>query len=154
MKSNPQRAPRPLNAKDIQRGVLKRLAKYEDLNFFEQYAMFMGMSQLLEGNLKRLLARRSRHTLDATSRWTLGTVARELESSGLRNDFVFLLKSVVTYRNHIAHELLANEFKLAQLLGGKTGRLERRNLEKGIYELEQLMFFHDWTEKHNAWAQP
>lgn len=151
MKSSAQKKTAPLDAKAIQKGVFKRLAKYKNLNFLEQFAMFMGMGQLLEASLKRLLAHRYKYDFDEMEKWTLGRVTHELERCGLRSDFVTLLKSVVKYRNHIAHELLANEIMLRALLGGKAGRLESRNLDKGIYELEQIMFLHDWTEKHNAW---
>lgn len=140
-----------LTARDIERGVLKRLAKYKKLNLLEQFALFMGMAQVLEGSLKRLLANRYDYDFDQMERWTLGRVANELERSGLRGDYIFFLESVVKHRNYIAHEFLANEMMLTALLGTNTGRLEIRNLEKGIYELEQLMFLHDWTDRHDAW---
>jgi hypothetical protein len=64
----------------------------------------------------------------------------ELKKCGLRQDFMVLLESVVDYRDHVAHEY-ANEAILKALLGGDAGRLERRQLEKGVYELEQIIFF-------------
>lgn len=85
-------------------------------------------------------------------RWTLGRVAGALKERGLRQDFTVLLDSVVEYRNHIAHSLLANEMALQSLLGGRETRLETRQLEKGIYELEQLWFLYEWTEEHKAWG--
>jgi heme-degrading monooxygenase HmoA len=75
-------------------------------------------------------------------KWPLGTTAKELKKFGLRQDFIFLLESVVQYRNYIAHELLVND-AIIKAAVGKSGRLERRHLEKGIFELEQLMVFHD-----------
>lgn len=47
-------------------------------------------------------------------------------------------------------ELLANEALLRSLLN-KSTRLNVRELEKGIYEIEQLIFLHDWCEEHAAW---
>lgn len=44
-----------LSGSDIDNAVSKRLNRYEGLSFFEQYAMYMGVSQLLELELKRLL---------------------------------------------------------------------------------------------------
>jgi hypothetical protein len=77
---------------------------------------------------------------------------KKLKEGGLRRDFVVLLESVVRYRNHIAHELLANHAMLRSILGGDDGRLEQRQLDKGIYELEQIVFLYDWCEEHNAWG--
>lgn len=141
-----------LEERDIQEQVRKRLEKYKKLNVLEQFAMFMGMAQLLEAGLKNLLVRRYNYAHEKMEKWTLGKTASELKGSGLRKDFVALLESVVTYRNHIAHELLANEAMLKALLGGDAGRLELCQLEKGIYELEQILFLHDWCEEHNAWG--
>ncbi len=141
-----------LEEHDIQEQVHKRLAKYKKLNILEQFAMFMGMAQILEAGLKNLLVRRYNYAHENMERWTLGKTTSELKRSGLRMDFVDLLESVVTYRNHIAHELLANEAMLKALLGGDAGRLELRQLETGIYELEQILFLHDWCEEHNAWG--
>lgn len=130
----------------------KRLGKYKKLNVLEQYAMFMGMAQILEVGLKNLLVRRYKYDREKMEKWTLGKTTGELKASGVRKDFIALLESVVKYRNHIAHELLANDAILRSLLGGDSGRLELRQLEKGIYELEQILFLHDWCEEHNAWG--
>jgi hypothetical protein len=75
----------------------------------------------------------------------------ELSKCGLRQDFILLLESVVTYRNYIAHEFLANDAMLRSILDGDSGRLELRRLEHGIYELEQIVFLYDWCEEHKAW---
>ena len=139
-----------LDRDEIQQEVSKRLKKYNRLSFLEQFAMFIGSAQVLELGLKHLLARRYKQDLEQMERWTLGRTANELKKFGLRQDFIFLLESVVQYRNYIAHELLVNDAMLKALVG-KSGRLERRHLEKGIYELEQLMFLHDWIEENSAW---
>jgi hypothetical protein len=54
----PSKTPKALSSEDIQRAVLKRLELYNELNFLEESAMFMGKAQLLEIALKQLLARR------------------------------------------------------------------------------------------------
>jgi hypothetical protein len=113
--------------------------------------MFMGMSQLLEAGLKGLLCRRYGFEYETIERWTLGRTASELETRGLRSDFVFLLKSFVPYRNYIAHELLANDAMLRTLLGD-SGTLELRQLWKGAYELEQLVLLYDWCEENDSWG--
>lgn len=115
--------------------------------------MFMGMAQILELSLKRLLSERGEHDFDAMGRWTLGRVARELRQSGLREDFLVLLDGVVAHRNYVAHELLANEMMVVALMRGSTGRWGRHDLYRAIYELEQLIFLHDVTAKHKAWGR-
>jgi hypothetical protein len=142
-----------LEANEIRDEVIRRLEKYNNLNVLEQFAMFMGMAQVLEVGLKNLLARRYHYDdLEQIDKWTLGRTTGELKKCGLRPDFISLLESVVGYRNHIAHELLANDAILRSILGGDSGKLELSHLEKGIYELEQVVFFYGWCEKHNAWA--
>ena len=113
--------------------------------------MFMGVAQILEIGLKGLLHRRFGVDIETMERWTLGKTAKTLKERGVRADFIQLLESVVDYRNYIAHELLANEAILRSLLSGESGRFEIRQLEKGTYELEQLMFLYDWTEEHQGW---
>jgi hypothetical protein len=61
------------------------------------------------------------------------------------------LDSVVGYRNYVAHELLANEALRRSILGTEHSVREPKELVKGIYELEQLAFLHDWCEEHDAW---
>jgi hypothetical protein len=99
-----------------------------------------------------LLCRRYNYDDERIEKWTLGRTTKKLKEGGLRRDFVVLLESVVRYRNHIAHELLANHAMLRSILGGDDGRLEQRQLDKGIYELEQIVFLYDWCEEHNAWG--
>jgi uncharacterized protein YutE (UPF0331/DUF86 family) len=140
-----------LDAHEIQRHVSKHLKKYKKLNAFEQFAMFMGMAQLLEVGLKGLLVRLYKYDSDAIQKWTLGHIAKELTKCGLRQDFITLLESVVTYRNYIAHEYLVNDAILKSILGGDSGRLEQKRLQHGIYELEQVVFLYDWCEEHKAW---
>jgi hypothetical protein len=140
-----------LSREEIAAGVAKRLKKYDSLDFLEGFAMFMGVAQILELGLKGLLHRRFGVDLQMTEHWTLGRTAKALKKNGLRADFITLLESVVNYRNYIAHELLANEAILRSLLSGESARFEVRQLEKGTYELEQLMFLYDWTEEHQAW---
>ncbi len=139
-----------LTFEQIQTEVWKRLEKYKTLNFFEQFAMFMGLAQAFEISLKQLLHRRYGVTLESLERATLGQVKNQLRDHGLRPDFIALLGSVVDYRNHIAHSLLANQIMLQSLGMGHT-RFERRELEKGIFELEQLWFLYEWAEEHSAW---
>lgn len=140
-----------LTQEELHSGILPRLKKYEALNFLEQFAMFMGIAQVLEISLKQLLHRRYGVDFESLERSTLGRVAHQLRECGLRPDFLTLLDSVVGYRNHTAHSLLVNQIIL-QSLGAGEARFERRELEKGIHELEQLWFLFEWTEAHAAWG--
>ena len=45
-----------LGPRGIERTVFKRLKPYDKLSFLEQFAMFMGKTQVLELGLKQLLA--------------------------------------------------------------------------------------------------
>jgi hypothetical protein len=141
-----------LTGKEIQDQVFKRLNKYENRNFFEQFATFMGVAQILEIGLKNLLTRKFGFDSEKTEKWTLGRTKEELKRCGLRADFIALLQSVVDYRNYIAHELLANQAIMEGLMSDYSGRFEFRELQKGIYELEQVVFLFDWCQEHDAWV--
>lgn len=144
--------PQPsLERGEIQAAVHERLTKYEKLNFLEHFAMFMGMVQILEINLKVLLNSKYGVGHESMEGWTLGRTSHVLKERGLRGDFCVLLDSVVGYRNHVAHELMANEIMLRSLLGSDSARFEVRELYKGTYELEQLMLMYEWCDQHSAW---
>ena len=140
-----------LRQEEIQSEVSRRLKRYENLNFLEQFAMFMGVAQVVELSLKQLLHRRYAVEFESLEHSSLGQVARLLRERGLRPDFIALLESVVAHRNHIAHSLLASQVMLHSLAAGDA-RFERRVLDRGIYELEQLWFLYEWTEEHDAWG--
>jgi hypothetical protein len=150
--ANTQQPEEPsLRPEEIQSEVSRRLKRYENLNFLEQFAMFMGIAQVVELSLKQLLHCRYAVEFENLEQSSLGQVARLLREHGLRPDFIALLESVVTHRNHIAHSLLANQLMLHSF-GAGDARFERRVLERGIYELEQLWFLYEWTEEHDAWG--
>ncbi len=139
-----------LSANEIEKKVLAKLAEYEDLNFNEQYAIFMGKAQILELGLKRVLARKYKIPFESMDKWTLGRVKNELSKNGLREDFIRLLSSVVDYRNYIAHDLLADNV-ITQSIGGFSPRKLYGDFFRGSYELEQIMVLYDWCEEHDCW---
>ena len=141
-----------ISGREIHGRVVKRLAGYDKLNDFERFALFLGKAQVLEFGLKNLLARRYNYEPDDMEKWTLGQTTYELEKSGLRGDFIGLLKLVVKYRNHVAHEYLAAMAMLRLLLRGNRGRLGVKQLQSGAYELERVILLYDWCEKHDAWG--
>jgi hypothetical protein len=144
-----------LTKKDIDKKVDKSLKKYRKLDFLGNYAMFMGITQLLEIALKNLLADNYNVSLEKTEKLTLGQTKSELEKLGLRSDLISLLENIVEKRNYIAHELLANEMITQSLINQSKAKehftKEARYLSKAIYELEHLMVLFKWTAKRNAW---
>ncbi len=139
-----------LSGEEIKKLVSQKLEGFKNLSFLEQFAMFMGIAQILEFGLKGLLARKYSVPLETMERWTLGRIKNELEQKGLRPDFIALLNSVVEYRNYIAHELLANNALINSIVE-MSPRMVAGELWKGIYELEQIIILHDWSKEHNAW---
>jgi hypothetical protein len=152
MSTTPQSKEPMLNEAAIRAAVDARLEKYRGLGVLEQFALFMGMAQLMELALKSLLSRRYAVNLDSLERWTLGQVKGALKDRGLRPDFIAFLESVVGYRNHMAHNFMADAFITRELFSGRETRFETRELDKGIYELEQLFVLFEWTEARNAWG--
>ncbi len=142
--------------KRLQAQILKRVAKYEKLNLFEKYALYMGNAQLLELSLKNLLINKFNYTIEQLEKKTLGQTAKELKAKNIRTDFVILLDNVVDDRNYIAHDFLANEFITIQFLVKSKikGRFTKQNriLQKAIFELEQIIVFYIWVDKNNTWT--
>ena len=143
-----------LTEAEIQAEVLRRLDDYNHRNRFEQFALFMGKAQLLEMALKSLLEHKYAVDSEVQRRWTLGRVARELEERGFRQDFVLLLRSVVEHRNYIAHEFLANNVIERALYESESSTRTDGPLHKGMYELERIIFIHDWCVTRDAWDGP
>jgi hypothetical protein len=144
-----------LTGEEISKETSKRLEKYNGLNFFEEFSMFMGTAQILEFGLKKLLEEKFEYSLENIEKWTLGRVKNELKKNELREDFIILLESVVDYRNYIAHELLVNvglmKALFKEILPDDNYSKDHRLLHKAINELEQLVFLFDWTQENNAW---
>ena len=130
--------------------VQAKLEEYKDLSVLEQYAMFMGKAQILEFGLKGLLSRKYGVPSEDMERWTLGKTKNELKSKGLRPDFITLLESVVSYRNDMAHEFLANNV-ITRSIANFSERKLYGDLFRAIYELEQIIILYDWCEEHNGW---
>lgn len=141
-----------LSARQVSDRVFRRLKKYQKLSSLEQYAMFMGMAQVLELGLKSLLIRLFNYDPDRIQKWTLGRTTRELKDCGLRGDFIALLEDFIDYRNYLAHEYLANEALLRSILRRAPGRLARKHLEQGIFKIEEAVVIYGWLEQHDAWS--
>ncbi len=147
---NEKREP-SITGEEIHLRVSRRLEKYHQGTLFDQFAMFMGTSQILELGLKNLLANKYDVGIEETGRWTLGNAKDKLKKCGLRPDFIALLEKVIEFRNYAAHELLADWALMSTLFGGVSDRLEKKGLRHGIYDLEQVVVLFDWCQEHNAW---
>lgn len=142
-----------LSADEIIARATEQLKVYEGKNLLERVGLFMTKVQLFENNLKNLLVEKSNYERENIDGWALSRVKNELTTVGLRKDYIALLEEFIPYRNHIVHELLANEAMLRELVGD-SGRLEERNIERGAFELERLMIIYDFMEENGgAWTE-
>jgi hypothetical protein len=141
-----------LTQEQIQEGMKKGLEKYENLNFLAKFGMFMGVIQILEFGLKKLLQEKFDYDLDEMEKWTLGKTIKELKEKGLRPDFIFLLENIVEHRNYIAHEMLSNMALMNSIVQDLNPYpKDERRLDKAILELENIIFLFDWTNSNNGW---
>ncbi|UMQ41456.1 hypothetical protein MKS83_18985 [Chryseobacterium sp. Y16C] len=141
-----------LTQEQIQEGMKKGLEKYENLNFLAKFGMFMGVIQILEFGLKKLLQEKFDYDLDEMEKWTLGKTIKELKEKGLRSDFIILLENIVEHRNYIAHEMLSNMALMNSIVQDLNPYpKDERRLDKAILELENIIFLFDWTNSNNGW---
>jgi hypothetical protein len=119
MSTRPRKQP---NGRQVNAIVLRRLRKYDKLNFLESFAMFMGKAQVVELGLKNLLINKYGLEEERIEKWSLGGVIAELEKRGCRKDFVGLLEELKERRNYIAHELLADDAIMRRFAGSRARR--------------------------------
>ncbi|MFN2994407.1 hypothetical protein ACOMDM_09230 [Serratia plymuthica] len=95
--------------------------------------------------------------MEALQRLTMGQTKDKLIAHNFRPDFTEHLKSVVKWRNEMAHEFLANfavtNQVMLQILG-KTFSEHRtfRDLAKATYVLENSILFFDWINERDDWG--
>lgn len=142
-----------LNTTEIAEGTSAGLKKYESLGFLERFAMYMGVAQILELRLKQIGVKVFSQDFDSIENLTLGQTLRLLEKEGIRMDFLLLADPVKDARNHIAHDLLADEIILRSVVEVPDNHYTKpaRTLDKSIYELEQLMFILEYTDEYGQW---
>lgn len=142
-----------LDQNTIQKGTLAGLKKYENLNFLEKYAMYMGVAQILEMRLKQILTKNFDEEFEKLENFTLGQTIFKLKTGGMRKDFVSYAESVKDTRNYITHELILNKVIWLSLVENNPEYYSKddRGLDKGIYEIEQLMFILEWNDKNGEW---
>jgi len=122
-----------LSGKQVHAIVARRLRKIDKFSFLESFAMFMGKAQLVELGRKHILTGKYGYDEERIDRWTLGRVVNELRERGLRQDFIHLMEELKEHRNHIAHEMLANDALLRRLAGGSAQRIAWKSLRRGLY---------------------
>jgi hypothetical protein len=138
------RSRKQLSGKQLNAIVLRRLRKYDRLNFFESFAMFMGKAQLVELGLKNFLISKYGLVEEKVQNWPLGRVIAELRERGCCQDFIGLVEELKERRNHIAHELLVNDAITRRLTGFTARRIASDSVSKGLYCAEATIVVHDF----------
>lgn len=81
---------------------------------------------------------------------TLGNVKVLLSKCNIRKDFINLLDPVVVQRNHIAHNIIAEQVLCAESGLSKLTK-PSRIFSKSVYELERLYFLMEEISKNDGW---
>lgn len=131
--------------------IFERLVPLDKMSFLERYAMFMGKAQIVEMGMKRLLHDRFGVEVTTLEKLTLGQVISQLEAKGLRKDFIVLLKSLVKYRNDLAHDFLRVDATGKSLVGPEFEHLSEKQLRYALYSVEEAIQVHDHLEEHGLW---
>lgn len=131
----------------------QRLEKYKGKSFIEKYALYMGMAQILELQMKQILHRQfgyiSEDDIEKLERKTFGQSVRILKDKGVRPDIIELLEKNRDNRNNMAHSFLVDTM-ISTSLGFNMESIEVRQLDKSIFELENLILFWEWCVKQDA----
>lgn len=141
-----------IEASDLERQIMTGLAIYEKRSSLECFALLMGKAQILEYGLKNLLTWSCSIDCHEMEKWTLGKVAKALESKGFRGDYVTLLNDFVKHRNYLAHEMLVSNAIFRSIAGKISERFEFKQFQQPAFDLERLLILHDWCEEHDAWG--
>lgn len=128
---------------------LRNLKKYNNLDTLEQYALYMGMAQILEAKIKVILASQFNQSAKTIEQLPLGKTIPLLKKQGVRDDLIILLDEIRSDRNTMAHEFLAN-LLISTDLGFDPESKIVRELSKYICNLEKVILFWDWCIKNNA----
>ncbi|WP_163123226.1 hypothetical protein [Acinetobacter portensis] len=134
----------------------QRLEKYKGKSFIEKYALYMGMAQILELQMKQIIHRQFGYTsedeLEKLERKTFGQAVWILKEKEVRPDIIKLLEKNRDNRNNMAHSFLVDTM-ISTSLGFSMESIEVRLLDKAIFELENVILFWEWCIKHNNLMQ-
>jgi hypothetical protein len=146
-------AKKEVHSDEIMQLCTQRLEKYEGKSFIEKYALYMGMVQILEFQMKKIIYHRFGYTtekkLQNLERKTFGQAICILKKNNIRPDIITLLEKNRDNRNNMAHSFLVDTI-ISTSLGFSMESIEVRQLDKSIYELENLILFWEWCVKHEA----
>ena len=146
-------AKQKVHYEDIKLLVEQRIDKYRDKSFIEKYALYMGMVQILELQIKQILHSKFSFETDEQferlEKMTLGQAVRCLKDKNVRPDIIHLLEHNRDNRNDMAHSFLANTI-MNTSLGFSLGSIEFRQLDKYIVELENVILFWEWCIHNDA----
>jgi hypothetical protein len=117
------------------------------LSFIENYAMFMGKTQLIEFKLKKILSIRFCFSKSKLEKMTLGGAISELEKLGVRKDFISILRSLNKRRINMAHEFFVDHSALVAL-DRRFGRLSWKPLRNALAEVEQASHVFDFLNQN------
>ena len=132
----------------------QRLKKYDGKSLIEKYALYMGMVQILELQMKQIIYSqfdyKSEGQLKELEKMTLGGAVKILdEKMRVRLDLIKLLRNTRDNRNNMAHSFLVDTM-ISKSLGFSMESIEVRQLDKYIRELENVILFWEWCVKHEA----
>ena len=132
----------------------QRLEKYDGKSLIEKYALYMGMVQILELQMKQIIYNqfdyKSEDQLEKLEKMTLGGAVKILkEKLRVRPDLIKLLENTRDNRNNMAHSFLVDTM-ISKSLGFSMESIEVRQLDKYIRELENVILFWEWCVKHEA----
>ena len=128
--------------KDITEEVLgqvsEQLKNYNDLNFLEQYAIYMMRIQMYEQQLKNDLVNLFDVDEIHAERMNLSSIYRHIVNKDIRAHPILYrnIQDIAKQRNIMAHEFLLNELILNELIGKGATDMQQRAMDKWLYELE------------------
>ncbi|MFW2082966.1 hypothetical protein ACNPQK_18595 [Acinetobacter guillouiae] len=130
-----------------------RLEKYKNKSFIEKYALYMGMVQILELQMKQMLYRKfdfsTEEKLKKLETMTFGQSIKQLDDKGVSTDIIYLLNISRDNRNKMAHSFLVDTL-ISSSLGFNMESIEVRQLDKYIIELENVSLIWEWCVNHDA----
>ncbi len=130
----------------------QRLKKYDGKSLIEKYALYMGMVQILELQIKQIIYSQfgynSEDQLTNLEKMTFGQAVGMVDKK-VRPDLIDLLTNTKDNRNNMAHSFLVDTI-ISRSLGFNMESIEVRQLDKYIRELENVILFWEWCVKHEA----
>lgn len=132
----------------------KRTAGYNELNFLENFGMYMANAQLLEMAVKRVLVGKFNEDFDEVEDMSLGILGRRMRRNGVREEILAGLTYISESRNHIAHALLAEHHIWVSVMGNRMHNRQERDLDKAYLELMSFNLGFEHAEENDLFLLP